>query len=288
MANKYGFFLKGLALMFGKASISGALLAAFAVCALVSRSDEVRGDDKEDIRTRIAIAPYDYESPEWYCVNWSRDEWDVSLSGDQSEMLITKRTIGEQRPVLHYDDDGLLVAFDRGEFGAVIWWVPSTGKEPSLVSREHLLAFVSTRRGLFGVTGYSHLTKSEGKILQFIKLPEKKWTVVPTLDLGSAARAIFRTAEDELLIAAHVGLLKVRLPDQRVLLHKSRGVYTLAPKSLVQDKSGVIFLGMRHAIARLTPTDQGYREEWLVPKTCPLLKQTTKTFVCECVVPDQK
>ena len=43
------------------------------------------------------------------------------------------------------------------------------------------------------------------------------------------------------------------------------GVY---PNSIAEDRTGTIYLGMRSAVARLSPRSGGFFEDWLVPSNC--------------------
>ena len=43
--------------------------------------------------------------------------------------------------------------------------------------------------------------------------------------------------------------------------------YTYA-SSILRDRVGVVYIGMRSAVARLKPSASGYREDWLVPQRC--------------------
>jgi hypothetical protein len=47
------------------------------------------------------------------------------------------------------------------------------------------------------------------------------------------------------------------------------------------SSSGVIHIGMRHFITRLTPNGNTYTQEWFVPADCTLF--TKRDYDCVCV-----
>jgi hypothetical protein len=56
-------------------------------------------------------------------------------------------------------------------------------------------------------------------------------------------------------------------PTRRALAGDAVWSATYA-SSLVRDRAGVIYIGMRSAVVRLSPDVHGYREDWVVPDRC--------------------
>jgi hypothetical protein len=54
----------------------------------------------------------------------------------------------------------------------------------------------------------------------------------------------------------------------------------LYPTSVAVLRSGVIYVGMRHFVTRLTPIGSSYEEDWLVPSDC--LKFVDLGYQCAC------
>jgi hypothetical protein len=73
--------------------------------------------------------------------------------------------------------------------------------------------------------------------------------------------------DGSLLIATTRRLLRVLPSDKTVeVLHKDAFWGWLYPDSLVVTPGGVIYLGMRHGVARIEKKGRQYQVVWLLPK----------------------
>jgi hypothetical protein len=91
--------------------------------------------------------------------------------------------------------------------------------------------------------------------------------------------------DHSLVMATDVGVTRVRMDGTVEELHRAVGEWaTLLPRSMARAPDGTLFIGIRHAVVRLTPDVAGkYKEEWLVLPEC----RTThvKDLACECLSP---
>src|SRR5438094_418132 len=55
---------------------------------------------------------------------------------------------------------------------------------------------------------------------------------------------------------------------------------SLYATSLVRNRYGTIYIGMRSAVSRLTPSTNGYIEDWLVPTSCVRRVPRRDGFLC--------
>jgi hypothetical protein len=227
----------------------------------------------------IAVAPPTGEE-EQRCANWARDEWSVALSEDSTHLLI--RPAGRDTAVESVlTPTGRLISFDHGEFGGEVWWEPSSGPR-QLVAKENLRRFVQTTTGIWGLAGLAHLTFNSGQLIKF-EPTRTGWRAVRSASLGAAPRTFLRLGGDTLLVATFGPLLKVVPPKTvQIIYHSPAWEYTF-PISLARDRAGTIYVGMRSGVARLTPAGNGYRETWLVQKTCPRRLPTDSLMTCRCV-----
>ncbi|MDD5195303.1 MAG: hypothetical protein PHQ96_06510 [Candidatus Omnitrophica bacterium] len=167
---------------------------------------------------------------------------------------------------VHKTDDGFLVAFNAGEFGAGIWWFSPDGTKRLLLSKEHVIGFVEIRDRILGVCGFSHLSISEGKILEFKKDSSREWSFSELVDLGEAAWAFTKDKDEDLLMVTDHAVLKLDSTGKlEVLYKKTDRLGFIYANSIVQDSYNDIYVGARYAVVRLKAENNGFKEEWLLP-----------------------
>ena len=99
------------------------------------------------------------------------------------------------------------------------------------------------------------------------------------VDLGSAPNAFAKNAPDSMLVLTTTGLLRVETSGKIEHLLKTR-YEILYPNSMTLTASGVIYIGMRHFVTRLTPSGNTYTEEWFVPADCTTFAVRDLDCVC--------
>jgi hypothetical protein len=177
-------------------------------------------------------------------------------------------------------DDGWVVAFNAGEFGAGTWWVSADGKRNQYIGKHHVVALINTRVGVLAATGIDHMVEGHGDVFLIENAKGKGWRERHLADIGASAYTATATAGGEaILVVTRTQLVKVSLDGKVTLLHTGRwdasfdygprGISGFYPGSVTAALDGSIWIGMRAAIVRLTRVGSGYKEEWLGPKTCP-------------------
>ena len=98
-------------------------------------------------------------------------------------------------------------------------------------------------------------------------------------DIGSCPTAFVSESANSVLILTGKELVRVKNTGeiQRLLPIKYRFLY---PNSMVIGPTGIIHIGMRHFVTRLTPTGNTYKEEWFVPAKCTQF--SVKGLDCVC------
>jgi hypothetical protein len=255
------------------------------------------------------ISPFPDGSVKKTCANYTLDAWVVSMEKDQ--IVLSKRYLNMSQPhdlpfqiepgsaehglfgerCAHQVDNGYLVGFNAGEFGGAIWWFSKDGKNRSLLMRENIKGFVQTKNSVLGIFGLAHMTISRGGILKLEKDSLGKWSAKMMAELGAAPQAFIEEKNGSILIVTTNSLVRFypdkKYPERRQeILHKAKSSWgILYPTSIVVDSAGVVYIGMRYAIARLTPEKEGYKEEWLVPKLCARMEIVRGTIGCRCINP---
>lgn len=176
--------------------------------------------------------------------------------------------------------DGWLVGLDVGEFGGGLWWFGSDGKDNKKLSSENIVGFVNTSTGILALAGLAHLSLHDGKILKIVGDTRTGRKVETLVSLGSAPRTFVSESPDTLLVLTTDSLIRVKTSGAVEKLSSTK-YQQLYANSMVLLPSGIVYFGMRHFVTRWTPTNEGYKEEWLVPSNCTQFKE--RDFDCICV-----
>ncbi len=227
----------------------------------------------------VAVSPPAANSDAERCANYASEEWGVALSPDSTALSITPRNTTWRADTVRAGQD-ILVGNDLGEFGGALWretpggardTIRVSGRDTSTFHANNLLTFVRRGDQVFALVGLAHLSLNAGELLYLSRATGGRWEARSVLDLRSAPMAVARVADDTILVATLDSLLTVALdpakPTRRALAGNAVWSATYA-SSLVRDRAGVIYIGMRSAVGRLSPEAHGYREDWLVPNRC--------------------
>lgn len=259
-------------------SMAGVLVAASAALGAVAPAVPVP-PAAPDLSTWVAIAPFVPNSPEMRCANSSTGgEWTVTATGAQAQArpfvyppdlkfpFALPRGVRFQRPRTRIDVvDGVLVGFDAGEWGGGLWWFARDGSADYEVSDVNTLAIFKTSAGALAFGGLDHLGLAQGRVSELVH-QGGRWKVLRSLDLGSAPEVVAADPRGGYLVVTRAGLSRYTA-GRIASVHAPQ--YSLpSPNSLVVMPDGSVRIGMRHAVARLTPKGEGYSEDWLVRPDC--------------------
>jgi hypothetical protein len=173
---------------------------------------------------------------------------------------------------------GSLVGVDHGEFGGGLWWISTDGSSRERISDRNVRAILRTReQQVIALVGLAHLSLDEGTVLE-LSLTEGRWQVVRSIDLGTVPVDVSLEPGGALILVSN-GLVRYR-NGSAVRVHEFE--HALDPNSVVAS-TGTVFVGMRHAVLKLEPEAQGYRESWLVPPWCAAFRASDDPSACECV-----
>lgn len=163
-------------------------------------------------------------------------------------------------------DDGWLVGFNAGEFGAGLWWFSPDGKDRYRISDDHVIEFFHASSHVIAITGAEHGGMSKGKAIRLAKDEKKRWITEAPTDLGESPFAAIKDGDGALLVVTHTRLIKANLLTKTVdtLMYQAfwDGLY---PNSVAISDSGAIFIGMRHGVAKIEKKQGTYKSSWLLP-----------------------
>ncbi len=158
--------------------------------------------------------------------------------------------------------NGLLVGFDRGEWGGALIWYGNDGKQRKQLIDENLVELLPSDTGLTAFVGLAHLGMDSGRAVEVLETGGG-FAVGRSVSLGSAPDAVVREASGSFLVATVKGLVRLPGDFKPVKLLESRwGI--LYPTSIALDAKGTVYVGMRGGVARMTPVAGGYEVRWLL------------------------
>jgi hypothetical protein len=180
-------------------------------------------------------------------------------------------------------DDGWLIGFDAGEWGGRLLWISPDGSTKKELLRENVRGLIQSTTGVFVVTGLSHLGFSEGKIFHVEKGEDGDWAAKLLVDFRGKPHTFTQESPDSLLVVARYessqdafdnfvqkpgDLWRVKSSGKVELLLVSERLTGIYANSMTLSQTGVIYLGAWRFVMRLTPVENGYREEIFVPLNC--------------------
>jgi hypothetical protein len=201
----------------------------------------------------------------FYAANRSSHEWLVYTEGDNVRaMLRTEKPERiTERPTFNPSvdrfrrasafarvDDGWLVGFNQGEFGAALYWFSRDGMNNYKISDHQVVDFFSLTDGMHAIEGLAHLGMSQGSIIRIARSrPQPQWQAKTVVELPFAPYAISVRTDGTMLVA---------LSDSLVSIGKERRVRTLlasAPWGGLYPNSSVLshdqqklYIGMRQYV----------------------------------------
>lgn len=157
-------------------------------------------------------------------------------------------------------DSGYLVAYDSGEWGGGLFAYSPSGELTETVLRDNTHRLVQTPNGILAFTGLAHLMTDRGHVL-LLTSDAGRWPV-NSIDLPGAPLAVSPQTDGTVLVVTSNHLVQVSLPLTVSVLHRAQWS---SPNSVERTADGIIYVGANYAVARLTPTGDGFMEEWLAP-----------------------
>jgi hypothetical protein len=217
------------------------------------------------------------------CAAFSKREWQVTPEGEGVKISpYQERRVQDSIPFdIQLDaaadlagdrhvkrvSDGWLVGYDAGEFGGALWWFGVDGSDRKKLSDDNVAGFADSSLGVLALVGLAHMGTDYGKVLLVREGKQGNRQVDTISDLGSAPTAFAMESGNSLIVATYDKIIRVLIPGgvEQILAPKDGLPY---PNSLTLSKAGVIHVGMRHFVLRLSPAIEGYKDEWLIPSDC--------------------
>ena len=150
-------------------------------------------------------------------------------------------------------DDGWLVGFNHGEFGAALYWFDQDGKHYYKISNHQVVAFFTLSDGIYAIEGLAHMGISCGSVIHIIR---------PTTAEHWQAAGIVRLPFAPLTVAVRGdGMMLIVLTDSLVSVGGDHQVHTLiseAPweglypaSSILLPDEDRLYIGMRQFVGEV-------------------------------------
>jgi hypothetical protein len=159
-------------------------------------------------------------------------------------------------------NDGYLVAFWRGEFGASMFWFSDDGTSNYKIPGASAVQFIKRDNEVYAINGLAHLSMSSGSMLK-ISYENDKWIASEYLELPFAPYTVLLDSNNDFIIVTSDNLIKVDRKRRIKTLLKTDFWQGLYPTSSVIE-NGNIYIGMRKGIYKFNPRTKD--SKWLLPK----------------------
>lgn len=200
-----------------------------------------------------------------YAANYSRHEWRVYVEdGKVYAKLVSPMKLekGERPPFtpkgFHFDrgdafkrvDDGWLVGFNRGEFGASLYWFNTDGTRNYKISDHQVVDFIILPDGVYAIEGLAHLGMSGGSVIRIVREPlQLQWTASPVTKLPFAPYAVAARSDNAMLITLSGALVSVDTNGNVASLLDDVPWVGLYPNSSALSRDeGKLYIGMRQFV----------------------------------------
>lgn len=147
-------------------------------------------------------------------------------------------------------DDGWLVGFNQGEFGAALYWFSQDGKRSYKISGHQVVDFVSRPDGIYAIEGLAHMGMSVGSVIRVSRAtPGAHWKAETVVKLPFAPYALSVRGDGTMLITLSDSVVSVG-PDHTVhtLLAKAPWGGLYPNSSLISADETRLYIGMRQFV----------------------------------------
>lgn len=200
----------------------------------------------------------------FYAANYSKTTWCVSAKGgkpfaqrreDDTRKLerpqfTAKAGKYREGSIFRAVDDGWLIGFNQGEFGAALYWFNDDGTSHYEISQHQIAAFFSLPDGLYAIEGLAHLGSSSGSIIRLGR-PKTgaRWQATTVQELPAAPEAISLKQDGSMVLTLSDSLVSL---DRK---HKITTILTNTPwgglypnSSILSADEKKLYIGMRQFV----------------------------------------
>ncbi len=159
---------------------------------------------------------------------------------------------------------GVLLGFNRGEWGGALLWYSDDGSVRQTLMMENVVDVVGIDGAFLVFTGLAHLSSERGNAF-VLEDAGGRFRVARSVDLKSAPDAVARDTDGTVLVATGRGLVRVtpKLRIERILDAKWSSLY---PKNMALGPERTLYIAMRGVIAEVQLGATPPTETWRSPE----------------------
>lgn len=149
-------------------------------------------------------------------------------------------------------DDGWLIGFNQGEFGAALYWFSMDGSKSYKVSDHQLEEFFEIGGEIYAIEGLAHLRFNRGSFIRLDRdMESERWMASTILEFPSAPNVGVLGKDETLYVVLSNGIVAVKSSDELTVVMPKASWGGLYPSSAVlsQDGSG-LYIGMRQFVGK--------------------------------------
>ena len=225
----------------------------------------------------------------WPCAANSGVEWTV-LKRNDGVQAVPGLEVSDRMPFFlwpHFAgaahvqavQDGYLIGFDAGEFGGAAWWFSRYGRSRTKLTvpppsgadyyPENVHGFVPFGPDYLAFQGLAHMGIDEGRVIRVARASTGGWSATPFATLPDSPDAALVETENSWLFVSSSGIWRIDAEARLSTVWRPEKGSLSYPSSMERGPNGEVYVGMRHFIARLSPSaDKPYQVDLLVPPTC--------------------
>jgi len=147
-------------------------------------------------------------------------------------------------------DDGWLIGFNQGEFGAELHWFSDDGKRNYKISDHQVVTFLSRADGIYAIEGLAHLGLSLGSVIRIAR-PKAgaRWQASTFVKLPAAPYAVSTRRDGTMLVTLSNSLVSVG-PDRKMetLLGDAPWGGLYPNSSILSADEERLYIGMRQFV----------------------------------------
>jgi hypothetical protein len=160
-----------------------------------------------------------------FAANYSKLSWRVFLDGPTPNAKLINHPNDDVSDPAPFDasadnfrgasrfrkvDDGWLVAFNHGEFGAALYWFDRSGEHHYKISDDQVVAFFSLPDGIYAIEGLAHMGASCGSVIRVVRpTRDAHWHVDRVVRLPYAPSTVVVRRDGSIVIALTDSLVSV-------------------------------------------------------------------------------
>ena len=202
----------------------------------------------------------------WSCAaNYSPINWQIKRDENVIRATATSNPVAQSSPrpnfipkaeqfvgagAVQQVDDGWLVGFNDGEFGAALYWFSNDGRRNYKISDDQVADFMRTQRGIIAIQGLAHLGISEGSLIGIARSSDtKRWRSKTIQKLPEAPEAFVRLSNGTLIVVLSDSLVSFSPDYEMTVLIKCADWGSLYSTSVaVPPDESRIYIGMRQFV----------------------------------------